>query len=141
MTNKNTPEDTLRDGSLKASIWRNEGDKGAYYTTTFARTYEDREGNLKDSHSFSSNDLLRVGELARQAHHRTGELRRAYARAQENGRDADDDRNPDQDRDARTQQDRAPEGRDARRDAFKERRAAASNGHGRQQGQTYAPSM
>lgn len=114
MSNQNnSPEDTLRDGSIKATIWRNEGDKGPYYTTTLARTYEDRSGKVKDSQSFSSGDLLKVGELARQAYHRSGELRREYARAQN------------QDRDQGQVQDR-PNDREARREEFNERRANGS---------------
>ena len=31
------PADVIRDGNLKASIWRNEGESGAFYATTFAR--------------------------------------------------------------------------------------------------------
>jgi len=70
------PEDTLRDGALKATIWRREGEKNDYFTTSFAKTYQDKEGNLKDAHSFGHNDLLGVAELARQAHQRTSELKR-----------------------------------------------------------------
>ncbi len=70
------PEDTIRDRNLKATIWRNEGEKSPYHTTSFARTYEDERGELQDSHSFNSGELLRVSELARQAHHRVNELRR-----------------------------------------------------------------
>lgn len=74
--NAKRPVETLRDGWLKAAIWRNEGDRGAYYTTTLARTYRDDEGNLRDSQNFRNDDLLRLGELTRIAHHRTNELSR-----------------------------------------------------------------
>ncbi len=70
------PADTIRDGSLKASIWRNEGDKGPYYATEFARTYTDADGNPRDSRSFVGGDLLKLSELARKAYDRTTELRR-----------------------------------------------------------------
>lgn len=76
------PADTIRDGSLKASIWRNEGERGAYYATEFARTYKDDEGNLRDSHSFIGGDLLKLSELARKAYDRTAELRREEFREQ-----------------------------------------------------------
>ncbi len=39
------PEATLRDGRVKASIWRNEAEGGPFRSTTFARTYEDKDGN------------------------------------------------------------------------------------------------
>lgn len=69
------PADTLRDGNLKATIWQNEGEKGVYYSTTFSRTYKDDQGEYRETQSFSSSDLLRVSELARQAHHQTSDLR------------------------------------------------------------------
>ncbi len=70
------PADVIRDGSLKATIWRNEGEDGPFYSTSLARTFEDRDGNLRDAHSFSGSDLLKVSELARKAYDRTAELRR-----------------------------------------------------------------
>ncbi len=68
--------ETLRDGMLKASIFRNEHENGAFFNTTFSKLYKDSEGELRETHSFSSDDLLRVGELAREAHNRIRELRR-----------------------------------------------------------------
>tara|TARA_R110000787_G_scaffold166227_1_gene279242 strand:- start:2066 stop:2389 length:324 start_codon:yes stop_codon:yes gene_type:complete len=70
------PEDVLRDGNLKASIWRNEGERGDYFATTFARTQKDQDGNLRDAHSFVGSDLLKLSELARKSYERTNELRR-----------------------------------------------------------------
>jgi len=70
------PADTLRDGNLKATIWQNEGEKGPYFTTTLSRSYKDEEGNYLDTQSFASGDLLRVSELARQAHNHTNVLKR-----------------------------------------------------------------
>lgn len=78
----NKPVDTLRDGSLKASIFRNEGDKGHFYATSFARTYRDADGNPRDTHSFIGTDLLKLSELARAAYTRTHDLRREDSREQ-----------------------------------------------------------
>ena len=75
MENK-SPVHTIRDAHLKASIWHNEGEKGAYYTTTLARTYQDDQGNLRDTQAFSKNDLLKVAELARGAYGHINELQR-----------------------------------------------------------------
>ena len=72
----NQPVDTIRDGNLKANIWRNEGEKGAYYSITFSRTYTDSQGNPKDTQSFSKSNLLTLGELARACYGRTSELQR-----------------------------------------------------------------
>lgn len=76
------PTDTIRDGHLKATIWNNESDKGSFHSVSLARTYEDKDGNLKDSHSFSASDLLRVSELARSAYGRSKELRQDESRDQ-----------------------------------------------------------
>lgn len=70
------PTDTLRDGNIKASIWENDGEKGPFYTTTFAKTYRDEEGNYRDTNGFNKGDLLRLAELARASYSRTGQLQR-----------------------------------------------------------------
>ena len=76
MENNNPPRDVLRDGNLKASLWRNESEKGPFYSATLTRTYKDQDGELRDAHSFSGGELLRVSELARKAYDRTRQLRR-----------------------------------------------------------------
>ena len=76
------PEETLREGSLKAAIWRNEGEHGAYHSVTVARTYKDRDGNLQDTQSFRPKDMLGLSELARRAHHDANDLDRAAFKAQ-----------------------------------------------------------
>lgn len=76
---KNAPLEILRDGALKATIWENQGEKGPHFTTTFARTYQAHDGSLKDSHSFSGSELLRVAELARQAYSTVSAYRRDHA--------------------------------------------------------------
>jgi len=70
------PVETLRDGAIKASVWRNEGENGPYYATSISRTYTDQEGNTRDTNSFIGTDLLKVGEIARSAYERTREMRR-----------------------------------------------------------------
>ncbi|MCR9089227.1 MAG: hypothetical protein NXH97_21090 [Rhodobacteraceae bacterium] len=66
---QNTPLDTLRDGRLKATIWENVNEKNeTYHSVTLAKTYEDRNGNLQDSHSFSGGELLRIAKLADKGH-------------------------------------------------------------------------
>ena len=101
------PADVLRDGSLKATIWENEGEKGVYHSTTLAKTFEDKSGKLRDTHSFSSSDLLRVSELARQAYVRSNQLYREH----KNEREGND--------------------RGARRDEYRGRRATANRSNGR----------
>lgn len=81
----NAPRDVLRDGNLKASIWRNESEKGPFYSVTLNRVYRDNQDELRDSHSFSGTDLLRLSELARKTYDRAQELRREDRQAERNG--------------------------------------------------------
>jgi multidrug resistance efflux pump len=108
----NRPADTLRDGSLKATIWKRQGESGDFYATDLARTYKDQEGNLRDSRSFGTNDLLRVSELAKTAYHRSNELRREQAQA----------------RKAEAERDESDEGRDERRENHRRARRPRSRG-------------
>ena len=62
------PFDVLRDGSLKATLWENEGQNGPFLSVTLSKTYEDRNGDLQDGNSFAGGELLRIAELARIAH-------------------------------------------------------------------------
>ncbi len=96
------PVDTIRDGAIKASIWKNESEKGPYFATTISRSYKNADGDWKESRSFNSSDLLKVAEVARLAYARTNDLRRDLQR----------DQAPDRDHG----------GREDRRDLFNERR-------------------
>lgn len=73
---KARPAETLREGPLKAAIWRNEGENGAYHSVSLARTYKDKDGELRDTSSFRAKDMLGLSELARRAHHHTHDLDR-----------------------------------------------------------------
>ena len=75
-TVKNKPIDTLRDGSLKATIWKNTGEKGDFYSVEFSRTYKQGE-EFKDSHSFSGTELLRISRLSEIAYTRITYIREA----------------------------------------------------------------
>lgn len=73
-TTINQPTDTLRDGALKATIWKNPTEKGHFYSVEISRTYKQGEV-FKDSHSFSGSEPLQVARLARLAYGRIAELR------------------------------------------------------------------
>ncbi|MGR3804845.1 hypothetical protein [Marinibacterium profundimaris] len=75
-TVSNKPIETLRDSRLKASIWENASEKGPYYTVSLAKIYEDKDGHLQETQSFSASELLRVAELAREAHGVVRDLKR-----------------------------------------------------------------
>jgi hypothetical protein len=57
----------IRVGAISVSIWRNEGEKGPFYTVTPARSYKQGE-EWKESDSFGFDDLLTLAKLLDQAH-------------------------------------------------------------------------
>lgn len=60
----NHPHATIRDGRLKATIWKNESENGEFFSIEFTRTYTNSEDKPQDTRSFSKSDLLRVARLA-----------------------------------------------------------------------------
>lgn len=84
---KQRPVETLRDGAIKAAIWRNESEKGAFFAVTFSRTYRNGDGNLKDTDSFSGTQLLQLARLADKAYDRAAKLTKAARTADETDED------------------------------------------------------
>lgn len=77
---QNKPLATLRDGRLKATIWENTNDQNeVYHTVTLAKTYEDKNGKLRDTHSLSSSEALRGASLLSEAHLHILDVRRGIA--------------------------------------------------------------
>lgn len=75
----NKPALTLTDGALKAAIWRNEKEGGAFYSVTFSRSYKKREGEYADAYSYSGSELLRLAKLADRAYSEAHALREQAA--------------------------------------------------------------
>lgn len=73
----NKPTATLRDGRIKATIWKQNSDNGDFFRVTFSRSYKDDAGNWHDSDSFSGTELLRLARLATKAFDQTNDLRQA----------------------------------------------------------------
>ena len=71
------PIDTIRDGRLKATIWKNQNESGAFYSVNLTRSYQDETEKWHNSDSFSGTELLRIARLAGRAYDRIGELRAA----------------------------------------------------------------
>jgi hypothetical protein len=80
--NKHRPAETLRDGNIKATIWRNFGEKGAYYRTQFSRSYKDLNGNYHETSTFNGADILKIGRLAERAYDIEQKLRQQDREAQ-----------------------------------------------------------
>jgi len=75
-TTKNKPIITLRDRSLKASVWRHHDAKGRpFYPVTITRTYKDDEGNYHDTDRLLGDELLRMARLCERAYDMTLEYR------------------------------------------------------------------
>tara|TARA_R110002072_G_scaffold295396_1_gene466338 strand:+ start:14061 stop:14327 length:267 start_codon:yes stop_codon:yes gene_type:complete len=83
-TSTKKPVDTIRDGSLKAVIWANFGEKGTFYSVQFNRSYQDAENNWHESDSFSNAQLLRIARLAQIAYDEIL-IRRSNDKTQANG--------------------------------------------------------
>ena len=67
---KNTPAQKpaheIRLSGIRATIWKNDTDKGPRFNTTFERNYKDGE-EWKSSNAFGRDDLLTLGFVATEA--------------------------------------------------------------------------
>ena len=66
-TQLSRPVQSFQCATVRASIWKNEGKRGAYYAITFSRTFTDGDGLPKTSGSFGKNDLSAVATVVAQA--------------------------------------------------------------------------
>ena len=67
MSDKAKPAHKIRHRALSVAIWKNDSDKGSFYTVTPSRSY--KQGDLwKESDSFAEDDLLALAKLIDQAH-------------------------------------------------------------------------
>jgi hypothetical protein len=66
-THVSRPVHSFQCATVCASIWRNEGKRGAYHAITLSRTFMDAEGHPKSSGSFGKNDLSAVATVVAQA--------------------------------------------------------------------------
>ena len=63
-TDTNKPVRKIRVGSVTATIWAQEG---GFYTANLERSYKDKEGNWKNTNSFSVDDLIVAAKVATMA--------------------------------------------------------------------------
>ena len=67
MATNNKSANTLRCGSIKATIWENTSEKGPFFATTFSRPFKDQSGAWRNGTSFGLNDLEALVNVARDA--------------------------------------------------------------------------
>ncbi len=67
MATQKQPAAVLRSGNVKATIWENQGPKGAFFSATFARPYKDAEGNWQNASNFGFYDLESLMNVALEA--------------------------------------------------------------------------
>jgi hypothetical protein len=60
---------------VSAAIWRNQNQKGIFYSTTFERAYKDDAGKWQTASNFNANDLLVLAKVADLAHSEIVKLR------------------------------------------------------------------
>jgi hypothetical protein len=64
---KTKPAHKIRDGAIEVAIWRNDSDKGVWYSVTTRRSYKQNE-EWKDADSYGQDDLLVLAKLLDLAH-------------------------------------------------------------------------
>jgi hypothetical protein len=67
MSDKAKPAHKIRYRALSVAIWKNDSDKGSFYTVTPCRSYKQGD-QWRESDSFSEEDLLPLAKLIDRAH-------------------------------------------------------------------------
>jgi hypothetical protein len=62
-----SPAHKIRIGTLQATIWRNSGDKGNWYSVNLTRGYKVEEG-WRETDNLGFDDLLTAAKLLDQSH-------------------------------------------------------------------------
>jgi hypothetical protein len=61
------PAEKFRDGAIEVAVWRNENEKGPWFSVTSTRSYKQGE-EWKQSDNFGKDDILPLCKLLDQAH-------------------------------------------------------------------------
>ena len=67
MATNNKPANTLRCGSIKATIWQKVSEKSPFFATTFTRPFKNQSGAWRNGTSFGLNDLEALVTFVREA--------------------------------------------------------------------------
>jgi hypothetical protein len=82
------PAHKIRIGALQATIWRNHGEKGAWYSVTPARSYKQGDETWRETDSLGFDDLLTMAKLLDQAHTWITQQQQADAKARKTSEQA-----------------------------------------------------
>ena len=63
-----SPAHKIRDGVLQVTIWRNQSERGNYYTVNPTRSYKQGDETWKETDSLNADDMLPMAELFREAY-------------------------------------------------------------------------
>ena len=74
------PVDKIRIGSITGNIWRNTGQNGDYYTSSFERMYRDEQGQPKSTDSLRPADLPVMAKISDKVLDRIMELEKGRGR-------------------------------------------------------------
>lgn len=86
----NKPLETFRDRALSVSVFRNEGEKGDFFSVVPRKIYTTDQGEIRESKSLTGSEPLRQANLLGEAYSHVEQLK-AEMRA-EKSRDTDRER-------------------------------------------------
>lgn len=75
------PAIKFRDGVLQVVVWRNSGERGAYYTVNIQRSFKRGNDSWGETDSLGQDDLLAMAELFREAYAWIKQQKQADAKA------------------------------------------------------------
>jgi hypothetical protein len=86
---RDRPFHEIRHRNIRATIWKNQGSKGAMYNVTVSRSYRDDAGAWHNSDSFAFGDLMNLAKALYDAHSAIASAmaQDRVGRAAENARD------------------------------------------------------
>lgn len=76
------PVENIRHGNVEIAIWRNEGEKGPFFSASTPTIRYNDNGEWKDGSSFGRHDLLDVAEAAREAATKIRDLQKSRTQGQ-----------------------------------------------------------
>ena len=71
----NKPVETLRDGALKLSIFRNQRENGVSFSMQPGRIYTDSQGHVRESASLSGSEPIRMAKLLDKGYDRVADFK------------------------------------------------------------------